>query len=1306
MKIQNIKQIVSFVVLMTCISLVSAETEKGDIIYTDKGVPIKFGSVVVSEAIPTLTKIPARDAPTIRKWKPGDPIKEIPRIHWNQEKAERLSQKSNNGHLQQPDPLVEKQANSPSFRSPDPGNISMNGQGFSGANPPDTVGDVGIDYYIQAINSSGSSVVIYNKIDGSIATGPFSMESLGAGNCANGLGDPIVLFDEIAGRWMISEFSSSGNQLCVYISQTGDPTGLYHSYAFTAVNSFPDYPKYGVWPNAYYMGSNESSPTLYAFDRANMLQGNAATLQSFNAPNLSGFGFQMVTPADLDGSTPPASDAPGLFLRHRDTESHGAGACPNAGTGDCIEIFEFDVDWATPGNSSLTGPTMIEVTDFDSDLCGLSSFNCFPQSGSGTTLDPLREVMMWRVAYRNFGTHETLVGNLVTDVNGNDRGGIRWIELRNTGPGWTLHDEGTFAPDAESRWMGSAAMDESGNIAIAYNRSSSSTFPSLAYTGRLSTDPAGTMGTEQTIVAGTSPNGSNRWGDYAALSIDPADGCTFWFTGQYSPASQWGTYIANFSFPECGASGFTMNGSNLTQSVCVNPSADLNTITLDLAPLNGFSESVSFALDPALPTGFTSSGGFTPGSLTPPGSSTIDISIDNSAATGVNNFQITGTSTSANKSVDVSVFVTNGIPAQTTLLSPADSSTASSSPTFSWSAVADTADYTLEIATDAGFANIVYSTTQSGTSLDLPVALAANTTHYWRVTANNGCGSGVVSTTFSFDTPTLVCFNTPTSIPDNSAAGVTTTINFGSSGNITNLLVTADITHTYTGDLIFSLEHENSGTTVLLMDQPGVPASTFGCASDNVNTVFDDSSINIVEDQCNGTPPAIGPDSLPEQALSNFNGINSTGNWNLTISDNEGADTGQINEWCLDFTLAVSNDPAVANDDSPAAIDEDSGANTIDVLFNDTDTELDPFVVIAKTDGTNGLVAITNAGANVSYTPNDDYCGPDSFTYTITGGDSASVTIDVTCVDDAPTAVDDGETVDEDSSNIFIDVLNNDTDVDDGPKEVIAVGFATVGSASFTASGVEYSIDSNYCGPDSFTYTITGGDSATVTIDVTCIDDPAMANIDIPAAIGEDSGANTIDVLDNDSDVEMDPFVVTLVSNGSNGSVLIANAGADVSYTPNNDYCGPDLFNYTITGGDSASVIMDVACVNDEPNFARDAMVYVKLSDTGSPLEEIVACQFDMGPDNEDLTQNVNDFMVSIDSDPNGILSSVDVLNDGSLSATYSGNQGLATISLTLQDDGGTANSGDDSVTQLFSIEVQDTIFRGSFDVETCPQPL
>lgn len=508
------------------------------------------GATVVAVSTPRFIDVDLRTLPKPKQWEPGDPIKNVPRrrtsipIDVPKPKAQR-------------DPLLVLQENARTVlpqRAFGTTILNFEGQGFSGVNPPDTNGDVGMNYFVQAINdASGTKYIFYNKFDGSVAAGPFSLDALASGgNCTGGLGDPIVLYDEQADRWLLSEFAGSGNSMCVYVSATADPiSGGWFAYQFDTP-SFPDYPKYGVWADAYYVGSNEGGGGVYAMDRSSMLIGAAASMQRFGYPSLAGFGFQMLIPCDADGSTPPPPGSPAYFMRHRDDEVHNAGS--NNPTQDYAEIFEFDVDFATPGNSTFTGPISIPVAEFDSDLCGLVSFNCFPQQGSGTTLDPLREVIMWRLQYRNFTAYETLVGCYVVDVDGTDHGGIRWFELRkNASTAWTLYQEGTYAPDSDHRWMGSIAMDESGNIALGYNVSSSSTYPGIRYVGRLASDPQGTMPQgEFVIVGGSSPNGSNRYGDYSSMSVDPVDGCTFWFTGEYNPATTWSTRIADFVFDTCG----------------------------------------------------------------------------------------------------------------------------------------------------------------------------------------------------------------------------------------------------------------------------------------------------------------------------------------------------------------------------------------------------------------------------------------------------------------------------------------------------------------------------------------------------------------------------------------------------------------------------------------------------------------------------------------------------------------------------------------------------------------------------------
>ncbi len=600
-----------------------------------------------------------------------------------------------------PDPLLPLQAAAPAA-SPDAFGtpiFNFNGQGYTFVNPPDTVGDVGANHYVQMINAT--DVAVYNKTTGALIQA-FALTSLGG--CSTGSGDPIVLYDQLANRWFLSEFGS-GNGLCVFISQTPDPLGAYYSYQFN-MPSFPDYPKYGVWPDAYYATANENSPSIMALDRTRMLAGLSATFQRFTATALSGFSFQALTPGDLDGMTPPPAGAPDYIMRHRDTEVHGPSGFPGS---DILEIYAFHVDWTTPANSTFTKLPDIVTAEFDSDLCGLSSFYCMgmpgvPQ-GSTSSLDPLREVIMNRLAYRNFGSHETLVGNFVTDINGNNIGGVRWFELRKTGAGaWSLYQEGTYAPTtSDNRWMGGIAMDGAGNIALGYNVSSQTVYPSIRYAGRLAADPLGTLPQgEYTLINGSGVNGSNRYGDYAAMSVDPVDDCTFWFTGQWNASSQWSTRIGAFKFDACGTPDFTLAVSPDSQEICVGSNA---AYTVNIGSVSGYTDPVTLST-----VGNPGTAGFSTNPVTPPGSSNLTIS---GAAAGVYSFDVVGTAAGPNVSQDtVGLTVQAAAPGVAVLTSPANGAlNVPATPTFTWNAVAGASSYSIQVATDAGFANVVASAT-------------------------------------------------------------------------------------------------------------------------------------------------------------------------------------------------------------------------------------------------------------------------------------------------------------------------------------------------------------------------------------------------------------------------------------------------------------------------------------------------------------------------------------------------------------------------------------------------------------------
>jgi len=631
--------------------------------------------------------------------------------------------------------------------------LNFNGMASMGATPPDTVGDVGINEYIQMVNGSMTYLTIYDKTDGSVIAGPIGLETLGSGgNCASGGGDPIVLYDELADKWMLSEFASSGNYLCIYISTTPDPTGTYWRYVFTTP-SFPDYPKYAVWPDAYYMTANEG-PSIYALDRANMIIGaTARAYQRYTAPGLSAFGFETLTPADHDGDNPPPAGSPGIIMRHIDTEAHSGYSAP-AGK-DFLDMWAFHVDWTTPSNSTFTRLPYIEVSDFTSELCGYTAFNCFPQQGSSTTLDPLREVIMWRLQYRNFGSYETLVGNLVTDVDGANRGGIRWFELRKIGAGaWSLYQEGTYAPstDTHSRWMGAISMDGSGNIAVGYNTSSSTMYPSLRYVGRLRSDDPGSMLQGEVYLAnGTAPSPSNRYGDYAAMSVDPVDDCTFWFTGEYNTGGSWSTKIGAFRFDACtGGLGpdFALEATPASQTMCTPETAAYE---LALSPLFGFDTPITLT---AYGVPAETIHAFSPNPATPPLTATLSISTTSLTAAGSYTIDIVGTTATRTHTATVTLDLYTPMLPTPVLLSPAEGADNQSLvPAFDWADQNNTTSYNFTLGTSPLFDDpLVTVTNLTASNYSQVDELQSGVCYWWSAQAANMCAVGDWAETYHFAT--------------------------------------------------------------------------------------------------------------------------------------------------------------------------------------------------------------------------------------------------------------------------------------------------------------------------------------------------------------------------------------------------------------------------------------------------------------------------------------------------------------------------------------------------------------------------
>lgn len=417
----------------------------------------------------------------------------------------------------------------------------------AGTSPPDPTGEADSTVVIESTNSSGGAVYrIYNKTTGAtVGSTSYTMQALGG---ASGLGDPIVLYYKPARRWFLTEFSASGNKLLVYVSKTSNPQGAYWYYTFTC-SAFPDYPKYSFSSasDAFLVTTNEGGPpNTYAMKLSSLL--NGTTSPFIKVPitySLNGFGFQSITPVDLEGDNVAPIGMKPLFIRHRDDESHNASTA-NA-TQDLLELWEMTINW-TANTATMTKIQDIAITEFDSKLCGLTSFACIKQPGTTNTLDPLREPVMYKSPMRIFSDHQTILAAFSTDVNGSDRAGVRWVELRRasgvTTATWTKYQEGTYAPGTgTSRWMPGINIDKYGNILLCYSTSSNTAgdYPSLKMTGRKPCDPLGQMTmTETTIVSGTTSktsSGDTRWGDYHHLSIDDFDGVTFYYTGLYQTSS-------------------------------------------------------------------------------------------------------------------------------------------------------------------------------------------------------------------------------------------------------------------------------------------------------------------------------------------------------------------------------------------------------------------------------------------------------------------------------------------------------------------------------------------------------------------------------------------------------------------------------------------------------------------------------------------------------------------------------------------------------------------------------------------------
>ncbi len=620
------------------------------------------------------------------------------------------------------------------------GGTSFDGPGANGYAPSDNNMAVGPNHIFAAVNSVYQ---IFNKTGGSLL-GPKTLSSLwtgvGGGCASANAGDVVVQYDKLADRWILTQLSSLSSPYgeCIAVSKTSDPTGAYNVYYYTFNSNLPDYPKFGVWPtatngaylatyNQFANGSSFAGAALCAYDRTKMLAGNASPGQiCFTLANDGNY-----LPADLDGSTPPADGTPGSFLTYETLSS--------------LRIWQLTPNFATPASSTLTQATPdLAVTAF-TELCGGGT--CVPQSGTSNQLDSLADRPMYRLAYRNFGDHQALVFNHSVTA------GPRWYELR-AGSGaaaaFSVYQQGTFAPDATYRWMGSAAMDQAGDLALGYSASSGSVHPAVRYSGRVPGDPLNTLESELSIIEGTGSqtNGLHRWGDYSSLRIDPSDDCTFWYINEYLKADgafNWSTRVGSFKFTGCGTAAspdFSVS-ANPSQVSVTQGNAASSTITV--ASSAGYSKAVtlsvpncpssalcSFASNPVTPlangsgTSALSITGLRPGtySLTIQGNDgtvtrTTSLSVTVNAAAGdfsiaapasvtvnrrsSNSVTVTLTAIGANSSVNLSI---SGLPSRVSAAFAPNPATATGSSTLTISATKNAAPgtYSLTITGSNGSA--------------------------------------------------------------------------------------------------------------------------------------------------------------------------------------------------------------------------------------------------------------------------------------------------------------------------------------------------------------------------------------------------------------------------------------------------------------------------------------------------------------------------------------------------------------------------------------------------------------------------
>jgi subtilisin-like proprotein convertase family protein len=945
------------------------------------------------------------------------------------------------------DPIVQSTVGS--LDIPDP---IINFDGFDNQltyTPPDPVGDVGPNHYVAMSNVH---FAVFDKT-GNTLYGPVPNNTLWAGfggDCqTDNSGDPIVVYDQMADRWMLTQFTSSGPTYfnCVALSTTGDPTGTYYRWAFSTGINFPDYPKYGVWPDAYYISTREfGSPNgigAYALERDEMLIGNPSpqVVSFLVTPNyLAGHGL---LPADLDGSELPPPDSPQYFMGTMDDGG------PLGAPQDAITVWKFFVDWVTPGNSTFTNTDIIPVAPFDSIYpCSPGSRDCIPQPGTSEKIDILsyRQRPLWRLAYRNYGTHESLVTNQSVEASTN-MAGIRWYEVRSPDSSPFIYQQGTYAPgitDGIHRWMGSIAMDSAGNMALGYSASNATTtYPSVWYTGRLASDPLGTMPQGEGVIVnggGSQLSTGSRWGDYTSMNIDPVDDCTFWYINEYYPvthSTEWYLRIGAFKFPSCepgDVADLSIEKTGTPELVVPG-----NPITYTLSSTNNGPGSSPKTLTNPEQIDINVSGPATPYPST----------IDASALEGkILSTTVTLHNINHTYPDDIDVLLVAPSGENTILMSDAGSGYDLIDVTLTFDDIAPG-----PLPDSSQITSGSYQPTNYGIGDNFPVP-APTGPYSVTLSAFNGISPTGIWSLYIVDD-----------------VG-------GDAGNVADGW---DLTLVFT-DAVTVNDYLPDDVTVTGISAPGWTCDQVGqlitCTTEEIPIgPLPDIVINA------DSPSATGYITNTATITSSFTDPNPENNTSSSM--------------ILVNTPPIAVDDEYSTDEDTALIVEAPG-----VIDNDIDPDPDPLSVTLESDPGDGTVLLDINGSFV-YTPTTNFDGLDTFTYILNDGyltSTATVSITVTAINDPPIGVDDFYSTLEDTT-LFVEppgVLTNDIDYDNS----ILTSTVELDPAFGTLvlgldGGFVYTPTTNFNGIDGFTYIVSDGeltDTAQVTITVEPVNDQPIVD--------------------------------------------------------------------------------------------------------------------------------------------------------------------------------------------------------------------